>query len=139
MPVEGVGVHRIWYVGGRWAYMSAMLDGFSDFIFLTVDMADPTKPRIVGKYWIPGMNLAAGETPNWDDKKRRYSCHHGLVAGDTAYVTWRDGGITLLDIKDRANRKLIVHRNRCLPMAGVRTTPCRWSTGIHSWWWTRRR
>src|SRR5690606_12036169 len=68
MPVEGVGVHRIWYVGGRWAYMSAMLDGFSDFIFLIVDMADPTRPTIAGKYWLPGMNIAAGETPDWDDK-----------------------------------------------------------------------
>ena len=24
--------------------------------------ADPTKPEIVGRYWLPGMNLAAGET-----------------------------------------------------------------------------
>jgi hypothetical protein len=28
MPVEGTGLHRIWYVGGRWAYASALLDGF---------------------------------------------------------------------------------------------------------------
>ena len=118
MPVEGVGVHRIWYVGGRWAYMSAMLDGFSDFVFLIVDMADPTRPQIVGKYWIPGMNLAAGETPSWDASRLRYSCHHGLVAGDTAYVTWRDGGITLLDIADRTDPKLIAHRTWCPPYGG---------------------
>ena len=30
MPVEGTGIHRIWYVGGRWAYASAMIDGFTD-------------------------------------------------------------------------------------------------------------
>jgi hypothetical protein len=29
MPVEGGGIHRIWYVGGRWAYVSALLDGYS--------------------------------------------------------------------------------------------------------------
>jgi len=118
MPVEGVGVHRIWYVGGRWAYMSAMLDGFSDFIFLIVDMADPTRPKIAGKYWLPGMNIAAGEKPDWDDKRLRYSCHHGLVSGDTAYVTWRDGGVTLLDIHDRTAPKLIAHRNWCPPYGG---------------------
>ena len=118
MPVEGVGVHRIWYVGGRWAYMSAMLDGFSDFIFLIVDMADPTQPKIAGKYWLPGMNIAAREKPDWDDKTLRYSCHHGLVSGDTAYVTWRDGGITLLDIKDKTEPKLIAHRNWCPPYGG---------------------
>ena len=54
MPVEGGGIHRIWYVGGRWAYVSALLDGFTDYIFMTVDMADPTKPREAGRYWIPG-------------------------------------------------------------------------------------
>jgi hypothetical protein len=118
MPVEGVGVHRIWYVGGRWAYMSAMLDGFSDFIFLIVDMADPTQPKIAGKYWLPGMNIAAGEKPDWDDKTLRYSCHHGLVSGDTAYVTWRDGGVTLLDIQDKTAPKLIAHRNWCPPYGG---------------------
>jgi hypothetical protein len=41
-----------------------------------------------------------------------------LVAGDTAYVTWRDGGITLLDIKDRGNPKLIAHRVWCPPYGG---------------------
>ena len=61
MPVEGTGLHRIWYVGGRWAYASAMIDGFSDYILVTIDMQDPTKPQIVGRYWLPGMNLAAGE------------------------------------------------------------------------------
>ena len=45
MPVEGGGIHRIWYTGGRWAYVSAMLDGFTDYIFMTVDMADPRRRR----------------------------------------------------------------------------------------------
>ena len=44
MPVEGTGLHRLWYVGGRWAYASALLDGFSDYILITIDMADPKKP-----------------------------------------------------------------------------------------------
>ena len=38
--------------------------GFSDYILVTIDMADPTKPAIVGRYWLPGMNLAAGEVAN---------------------------------------------------------------------------
>src|SRR5690606_10129144 len=32
MPIEGGGVHRIWYTGGRWAYASVLLDGFADYI-----------------------------------------------------------------------------------------------------------
>lgn len=118
MPVDGVGTHRIWYAGGRWAYVSAMLDGFSDFIFLTVDLADPTKPKIAGRFWLPGMNTAAGEKPGWDDKTYRYSCHHGIVAGDTAYVTWRDGGVALVDVADRHEPKLIAHRSWAPPYGG---------------------
>ena len=117
MPVDGGGIHRIWYVGGRWAYVSALLDGFTDYIFMTVDMADPAKPRAAGRYWIPGMNLAAGEAPAWPAASR-YGLHHAIVNGDTAYAAWRDAGMVVLDIADRENPKLIVHRNWCPPFGG---------------------
>ena len=54
MPVDGAGIHRIWYVGGRWAYASALIEGFSDYIFITIDMADPANPREAGRFWLPG-------------------------------------------------------------------------------------
>ena len=54
MAVEGGGIHRIWYVGGRWAYASALIDGFTDYIFVTIDLSDPTRPREAGRYWLPG-------------------------------------------------------------------------------------
>jgi hypothetical protein len=117
MPVDGGGIHRIWYVGGRWAYVSALLDGFTDYIFMAVDMADPAKPRAAGRYWIPGMNLAAGEVPAWPAASR-YGLHHAIVNGDTAYAAWRDAGMVVLDIADREDPKLIVHRNWCPPFGG---------------------
>ncbi len=122
LPVEGVGIHRIWYVGGRWAYASALLDGFSDYIFITIDMADPTRPEIAGRWWLPGMNAAAGETPTWG-AGRRFALHHALTEGDTAYACWRDGGLTILDIADRANPKLIAHRNWSPPYGGGTHSP----------------
>jgi hypothetical protein len=33
--VEGGGIHRVWYTGGRWAYVSVLLDGFTDYIFMS--------------------------------------------------------------------------------------------------------
>jgi hypothetical protein len=117
MPVEGGGIHRIWYVGGRWAYVSALLDGFTDYIFMIVDMADPEKPRAAGRYWIPGMNLAAGEAPPWPAASR-CGLHHAIANGDTACAAWRDAGMVVLDIADRENPKLIVHRNWCPPFGG---------------------
>jgi hypothetical protein len=117
MPIEGGGIHRIWYVGGRWAYASALLDGYSDYIFMTIDMADPTKPKEAGRYWLPGMNTAAGEKPDWPSN-RRYGLHHAIVNGDTAYGAWRDGGLVMMDVSDRSALKLIVHRNWCPPYGG---------------------
>ena len=117
MPVEGGGIHRIWYTGGRWAYVSVLLDGFTDYIFMTVDMSNPAQPREAGRWWIPGMNLVAGETPAWEPT-RRYGLHHAIVNGDTAYAAWRDAGMVVLNIADRTRPKLIVHRNWSPPFGG---------------------
>ena len=117
LPVEGGGVHRCWYTGGRWAYVSALLDGFTDYIFMTVDLADPTQPREAGRFWLSGMNLAAGERPSWPET-RRYGLHHAIVHGDTAYAAWRDGGLVVLDVADRAAPRLVAHRIWSPPLGG---------------------
>jgi hypothetical protein len=117
MSVEGGGIHRIWYAGGRWAYVSALLDGFTDYIFMTVDMADPARPKEAGRYWLPGMNAAAGEQSEWPPT-RRYGLHHAIVSGDTAYGAWRDAGLVMMDVSDRAAPRLITHRNWCPPFGG---------------------
>ncbi len=117
MPVRGGGIHRLWYTGGRWAYASVLLDGFTDYIFMTIDMSDPTKPVEAGRWWIPGMNLAAGETPSWP-ATRRYGLHHAIVHGDTAYAAWRDAGMVVLDVAERARPKLVVHKNWSPPFGG---------------------
>ncbi|MEC5342084.1 LVIVD repeat-containing protein [Brenneria populi] len=117
LSLDGIGIHRIWYVGGRWAYVSALLDGYSDYIFLTIDLADPTRPQVAGRYWLPGMHTAGGEKPAWPEGKR-YALHHAIVSGDTAYGSWRDGGLTLLDVSDRAAPKLLSHRNWSPPFGG---------------------
>jgi hypothetical protein len=117
MPVQGGGIHRIWYVGGRYAYVSALLDGFTDYIFLVVDMADPAHPREAGRYWLPGMNLAAGETPSWP-AHRRNGLHHAIVNSTTAYGAWRDAGLVMMDISNPAAPSLIVHRNWSPPFGG---------------------
>jgi hypothetical protein len=117
MEVQGGGIHRVWYTGGRWAYASALLDGFTDYIFITIDMSDPAQPRQVGRWWIPGMNLAAGEAPSWEPT-RRYGLHHAIVDGATAYAAWRDAGMVVLDITDRTKPDLITRRNWSPPFGG---------------------
>jgi hypothetical protein len=117
MPIDGGGVHRIWYTGGRWAYVSALLDGYTDYIFMVVDMADPTRPQEAGRWWIPGMHQAGGETPDWP-AQRRYGLHHAIVHGDRAYAAWRDAGMVVLDIADRTKPRLLAHKNWSPPFGG---------------------
>jgi hypothetical protein len=117
MAVEGGGIHRIWYSGGRWAYVSVLLDGFTDYIFMTVDMSDPAHPREAGRYWLPGMNQVAGERPDWPATKR-YGLHHAIVHGDTAYGAWRDAGLVMMGVADRSAPRLIAHRNWSPPFGG---------------------
>jgi hypothetical protein len=116
MEVEGLGLHRIWWTGGRYAYASALLDGYLDHILIAIDLADPTKPVECGRWWIPGMHLAGGETPSWS--KGRVALHHAVVEDDIAYGSWRDGGLTILDVKDKSAPKLIAHRNWYPPFGG---------------------
>jgi len=118
LPIEGVGVHRLWYIGGRYAYASVLPKGFSDYILMVIDLKDPTNPLWTGSFWLNGMNGNIGEVPSWDAEVWRYALHHAIVFGDTAYASWRDGGLALIDVKDRANPGLIVHRNWSPPFGG---------------------
>ncbi|HUN44702.1 MAG TPA: hypothetical protein VMU81_30810 [Acetobacteraceae bacterium] len=122
MPVEGIGLHRIWWVGGRYAYASVHFDGFTDHILAVIDMADPVTPEIVGRWWLPGMHRAGGETPTWREGQR-YALHHMITAGTIGYAAWRDGGLTVMDLADPTQPRLLAHRNWSPPYAGGTHTP----------------
>lgn len=122
MPVDGIGLHRIWYVGGRYAYVSAHFNEFTDHILAVVDVSDPTRPHVAGRWWLPGMWSGGGETPTWRSG-RRYALHHALVAGHLAYGAWRDGGLTVLDVGEPTQPKLLAHRNWDPPFGGGTHSP----------------
>ena len=122
MPIAGLGAHRIWYVGGRYAYLSIHPPEFTDYVLAIVDVGDPTKPHIVSQFWLPGMNAAAGEKPTWPNGKR-YALHHALVAGNLAYGAWRDGGLGIIDVGDATKPKLVSHRNWDPPFGGGTHSP----------------
>lgn len=117
MPTGGLGPHRVWYNGGKYAYASIHLDGYTDHIFTAIDMSDPARPEIVGKWGIEGMWQAGGEMPTWEPGKR-YALHHALVADGYAFGAWRDGGMTVLDVSDPSTPKLVAHRNWTSPFGG---------------------
>ncbi len=117
LEMLGLGINRLWWTGGRYAYVSAHFDGFTDHILCIVDLADVTKPTIVSRWWLPGMNRAGGESPTAPQGKR-YALHHMIVAGNRGYAGWRDGGFTIHDVSDAANPKLLSHLNWSPPYPG---------------------
>ncbi len=116
MPVPGAGLHRIWYTGGRYAYASALLSGFTDYILLIIDLADPLHPIEAGRFWLPGMWAAGGEAPV--ERPGRVGLHHAVIADGVAYGAWRDGGLTLVDVREPHRPSLIAHRNWSPPFQG---------------------
>jgi len=102
---EGGGVHRYDF-DGRYAYISPTAEGFIGNIVKIIDLHDPAKPEEVGRWWIPGQNVGAGEEYPWDDYVRP-RCHHPLRMGDRLYVSYWHHGFFILDISDIGHPKLI--------------------------------
>jgi hypothetical protein len=117
LEMPGLGINRLWWTGGRYAYVSAHFDGFTDHILCIVDLQTITKPEIVARWWMPGMNRAAGEVSTVPQGKR-VALHHMIVAGDRGYGAWRDGGLSVHDLSDRRAPKLLSRLNWSPPFPG---------------------
>ncbi len=127
LPMSGKGVHRMTYWEGPYAYVTGSEEGWTDQFFMIVDLADPSNPREVGRWWMPGMHAAGGE--RLDLPPGRISkLHHALVRGDRAYCGWWDQGLVILDIADKEQPQLVSHldfgvhqsgcTHTCLPLPG---------------------
>ena len=117
LEMPGFGINRLWWTGGRYAYVAAHFDGFTDHILCVVDLANTTKPEIVSRWWLPGMNRAAGEIST-TPQGRRVALHHMITSGNRGYAAWRDGGLTIHDISDASKPKLLSHVNWSPPFPG---------------------
>jgi hypothetical protein len=121
----GRGVHRVTYTGGRYAHMSAIPEGFSDRIWLVLDLADPAAPVEIARWWIAGLWEAGGETPVWPEGER-FAAHHALVDGDRAYLGFDDANMVVLDVSDWTAPRQVGHvtwdggsTHTCLPLRSL--------------------
>jgi hypothetical protein len=117
LEMPGLGINRLWWAGGRHAYVAAHFDGYTDHVLCIVDLKDLTKPEIVSRWWLPGMNRAAGEVSSVP-QGRRVALHHMIASGTRGYGAWRDGGLTVHDISDPARPTLLSHVNWSPPFPG---------------------
>jgi len=102
---EGGGVHRFAF-DGRYAYISPTAEGYVGNIMMILDLANPGTPEEVGRWWIPGQHVAAGEDYPWDDYVKP-RCHHPLRHGDRLYVSYWHHGFFILDISDMSRPALV--------------------------------
>ena len=101
----GRGVHRFDF-DGRYAYISSTLEGFEGPIMVILDVSNPERPEIAGKWWIPGQWSAGGEDYPWADGPAP-RCHHPLRMGDRLYTSYWHHGCFILDIEDIAEPKMV--------------------------------
>ncbi len=116
-PTEGKGVHRFWCTDGRYAHIPCSAEGYSNRIYRIVDVQNPTRVQEVGRWWLPGLWAAGGESPNWDPKKSVW-CHGMIVEGDRAYVAYEDEGFAILDISSLSAPRLISRLDLMPPFRG---------------------
>lgn len=116
-PVGGNGVHRMWFVDGKYAHISAGGEGYTGQFYMVVDVSDPFNPREVSRWWLPGMWAAGGEQPAWRPGEV-FFLHHFIVAGDRAYGGWWDAGVVILDISDIAHPRLVSQIDWSPPYGG---------------------
>ncbi len=97
LPIDGLGVHRIWHAGGRWAYASARERGYRNRILVVVDLADPERPRLASRWWWPGQREGDADTLAPDSD---IGAHHVIVRGDRAYGGYFDAGVVVFHVAD---------------------------------------
>ena len=104
---DGRGIHRPVYDPRRkLVYSSGFKNGCKERILLIHDMKEPTRPELIGEFWLEGQ--MEGETPSWDTETvRSQACHEAHPLGDYLTVTWWDAGVSLIDLKDPTKPKLV--------------------------------
>ncbi|MGQ0524025.1 MAG: LVIVD repeat-containing protein [Betaproteobacteria bacterium] len=128
------GVHFVSFMDGRYAHITT---GAPDFepdhpkdhqFYMIVDLANPSKPAEVGRWWMPGQRKGdpARLPPRHPEPfDFAYRPHHTLSypeRPDRAYVGYIDGGIVILDISDKSAPKLISRLDYHPPFPGFTHT-----------------
>lgn len=93
----GVGVHRF-DVDEHYAYISSEMPGFQGNILVNYDLSRPDRLEELSRWWMPGQNIAAGETPTWSGVRNRL--HHALRHGDELWAACWFGGFSVIDVTD---------------------------------------
>ncbi len=107
--MEGMGIHRLAYNGGRYVYMPCECPGFVGFIVRVLDIEDPRNPKEAGRWWMPEQfkdGMMPGTYPVGHQAEKDYSmCHACTLAADRPgelFLGYFAAGGIILNIEDPA-------------------------------------
>jgi hypothetical protein len=127
------GVHHLWFVDGRYVHLSSGAADFTprdpkdDQCYRIVDIGDPTRPREVGRWWLPGTRdgdpePAPARHPKFDTGFRAHNTNVYPQRPDRAWVGYLDGGAIILDISDLGHPRLVSRWDYHPPFPGFTHT-----------------
>ena len=113
------GVHALWFVDARTVHLAGGAADFKprnpldDQFYRIVDVADPSRPREAGRWWLPGTREGDDAPPPqrlpapFDAGFRAHNTNVFPERPDRAYIGYIDGGAIILDIADRSAPRLV--------------------------------
>lgn len=96
-PTYGRGVHRF-DLQGTHAFISTEWEGFRSNILAILDISNPPRPSLVGRWWLPGQEARANEPSPVGGE--HYWVHLVLARGTRAYAACGRAGAVIVDVSD---------------------------------------
>lgn len=127
------GTHFVWFVDGEHAFCSTGMADFEptdprdDQIVLVLDLRDPSRPREMGRWWLPGTRRGDAEPPprrheRFDQGFRAHNVNVYPQRPDRAYVGYLDAGVIVLDLSDLSRPRLVSRLDYHPPLPGFTHT-----------------
>ncbi len=115
----GVGVHRFRIDRERGlALLPTGEEGYLDKLLWIVDIKEPTKPRLISKWWLPGQWTAGGEI-SLAAPGERFAAHGPpWIEGPYLYLAYWDAGFVILDVSDLSRPCLVSRLDWSPPFHG---------------------
>ena len=126
------GVHQLWFCDGEFVHMASGAPDFKpshpndDQFYRCIDVRNPSKPTEVGRWWMPGTSATDNVKPPprhpLDKGYRAHNTNCYPQRGDRVYLCYIDGGMFVMDIKDKSNPKVVTHWTNSPPYTGFMHT-----------------
>jgi hypothetical protein len=128
------GCHVLWFVDGKTVHMACAdpelkpRNALDDQIYRIVDVANPLKPKALGRWYLPGtMEGDAAPppkrlAPQFDAGFRAHNTNVYPERPERCYLGYLDGGMMVLDISDPGRPALISRWSNSPPYNGFTHT-----------------